>query len=67
MSSIRYFAGTYLANLVDTLPETFSSKLYPHIMMLLVKISGTNHKLYLLYEIVSNLLTNKSELYAADQ
>lgn len=67
MSTIRHYAGTYLANLIDTLPETFSSKLYPHLLNLLLKITAANHKLYLLFDTTASALTHKSELYTPDQ
>lgn len=67
MGSVRHYAGHFLANLVDTLPEQFCQQLYPHLMNLLMKVTSANHKLYLLFDAVSAAMTHKSELYAPEQ
>ena len=67
MGTVRHYAGNFLANLVDTLPENICQQLYPHLINLLMKITGANHKLYLLFDTVSAVMTHKSELYAPDQ
>lgn len=67
MASIRQYAGIFLSNIYDTLPEKFSLNFYPNLTNLLLRITSTNHNLYLLFELCSQALTHKSELYTADQ
>jgi hypothetical protein len=67
MSTVRQYSGTYLANLIDTLPEAFCSRLYPHLINILLRITSANHKLYLLFDIISGALTHKSEMYTQEQ
>lgn len=41
--------------------------MYPNLCTLLLKITATNHHLYLLFELISQTLTHKSELYTPEQ
>jgi hypothetical protein len=66
MATVRQYAGTYLANLFDTLPESFTARLHPHLLNLLLRISAANSKLYLLFDALASALTHKSELYSAE-
>jgi hypothetical protein len=65
MGTVRHYSGVFLANLYETLPEQFISNFYPNLCTLLLKITATNHHLYLLFELISQTLTHKSELYTA--
>lgn len=56
-----------MANLIDTLPEAFTSRLHPLLLALLLRLSSINHKLYLLFDLLAAALTQKSELFSADQ
>ena len=67
MASVRQYGGIYLSNLYDTLPSNFSSRLHPSILSLLQRVAGANHKLYMLFEIISSSMTHKNELYTAEQ
>lgn len=64
-ASVRHYSGIFLANLYETLPEKFTLSLYPNLCNILLKVSSTNHHLYLLFELCSQSMTNKSELYTA--
>lgn len=65
-TALRTYAGTCLANLVDTLPEAFTSRLHPRLLDLLLRLSAASSKLYLLFDALAAALTHKSELYTAD-
>jgi hypothetical protein len=67
MATVRQYSGAFVANLIDTLPEAFTSRLHPLLLSLLLRLSAVNHKLYLLFDILAAALTHKSELYSADQ
>lgn len=60
MGIVRQYAGSYLANLIDTLPEAFSGRLHPQLVALLLRVTAANHKLYLLFDYISGALTHKS-------
>jgi hypothetical protein len=60
MGSVRQYAGFFVANLIDTLPETFTSRLHPNLLALLLKLSSANAKLYLLFDALAAALTQKS-------
>jgi hypothetical protein len=47
--NIKNTVGVYMINLVEALPESFTSKFYPEIIAMLVKIKNTNDKLFLLF------------------
>lgn len=49
MSSMRSYAGISLANIYETLPESYANKIHPSLMNLLLKISSSNYHLYLLF------------------
>lgn len=67
MATVRQYAGAFVANLIDTLPEAFTSRLHPLLLALLLRLSSVNHKLYLLFDLLAAALTQKSELYSAEQ
>jgi hypothetical protein len=66
MSGVRHYAGTFVANLVDTLPEAFTARLHPHLLNLLLRLASANSKLYLLFDAIAAAMTHKSELYSAE-
>lgn len=52
-----------MINLVETIPESFTQKLYPDVIKSIVEIKSANDKLYLLFETVSNYLKERSDIY----
>ena len=67
MASLKLSTGILLTNLYETLPQNYVGRLYPNLMNLLLKITGTSHNLYLLFQVCSQTLTHKNQLYKADQ
>lgn len=65
-AALRHYAGTFLANLFDTLPEAFTARLHPHLLNLLLRIANANTKLYLLFDSLAAALTHRAELYTAE-
>ena len=53
-SDVRNQVGVYMLNLNETLPESFTSKLYPEVIQTVINIKSANDKLYYMFETIIN-------------
>ena len=53
-------------NLFESLPESFTSKLYPDILSIVTLIKSTTDKLYYIFTTVCDVFMNKGDVYGKD-